>query len=432
VSLRLRVFLGMTAMLAATLVLGWGVTTGGVLRPFFGQLEKERIDVAMHMARRVESSEDPRRAVKKLQEEFGVDARLGRRPPRSMVHRARVVKRDGREILVLRSPGSPIAVPLDDGPRRPWLMVTFPADLDAPGRKVGLGLIVLLGLAVVGALGTSRWMLRPLEVARDAMRRVADGDLSHRAPAGGDAAGQMGETFNRMAEQVEGLVRGQRDLMAAVSHELRTPLTRMRLQLALLRDDEGRADPARIAELEADISAVDGLVGELLESARLDQGVMALHLEETDLGVLCAEALGAAELSDRPVVFAVPDGLNAVLDRRRVLRVLTNLLSNVVRYTPADAELTLSGEIVDEHVLLRVADRGPGVAPEDLSRLFDPFFRAEASRSRATGGLGLGLMLVRQIAEAHGGSVRAEERAGGGLSVSVLLPGDLAEGRAER
>ena len=419
-------------MLAATLVLGWGITTGGVLRPFFGQLVQERVDVALHMARQVEASEDPRRTVNKLQKELGVDARLGRRPPRSMVHRARVVEREGREILVLRAPGSPIAVPLEDASRRGWLMITFPADLDAPGRKVGIGLLVLLGLAVVGALGTSRWMLRPLEVARDAMRRVADGDLSHRAPSGADAAGQMGETFNRMAEQVEGLVTGQRDLMAAVSHELRTPLTRMRLQLAMLRDEQGRADPARIAALEADIGAVDALVGELLESARLDQGVMALLLVPTDLGELCAEALGGVDLGDRPVVYAVPDGLVVVLDRRRILRVLTNLLSNAVRYTPPEAEVTLAAEIVDEKLRLRVADRGPGVAREDLPRLFDPFFRAEASRSRATGGLGLGLMLVRQIAEAHGGQVRAEARAGGGLSVTVELPIDLAEGRTER
>lgn len=430
-SLRLRVFLGMAAMLVVTLLIGWGITTG-LLRPFFGQLVEERVDVALHMARQVETAPDPRRTVHQLRKELGVDARLGRRPPRTMVERARVVEREGREILVLRAPGSPIAVPLDDGPRKGWLMITFPADLDAPGRKVAIGLGVLLALAVVGALGTSRWMLRPLEVASDAMRRVADGDLSHRAPTGGDAAGQMGQTFNRMAEQVEGLVQGQRDLMAAVSHELRTPLTRMRLQLAMLRDDEGRADPARIAALEADIGAVDALVGELLESARLDQGVMALQLEATDLGALCAEALGAVDLGDRPVVFAVPDGLDAVVDRKRVLRVLTNLLSNAVRYTPAEAEVTLSAEVQDAWVLLRVADRGPGVAPADLGRLFEPFFRAEGSRSRATGGLGLGLMLVRQIAEAHGGTVKAEARVGGGLSMTVRLPAGLAEGVEQR
>lgn len=431
-SLRLRVFGGMAALLAATLLLGWGITTGGVLRPFFGQLVEERVDVAMHMARQVEASEDPRRTVNQLQRELGVDARLGRRPPRSMVHRARVLERDGREILVLRAPGSPIAVPLDDGPRRGWLMITFPADLDAPGRKVGVGLLLLLVLAVLGALGTSRWMLRPLELARDAMRRVADGDLSHRAPAGGDAAGQMGETFNRMAEQVEGLVRGQRDLMAAVSHELRTPLTRMRLQLELLRDAEGGADPARLQALEADITAVDVLVGELLESARLDQGVMALRLAPADVAAMGAEALGAIDLGDRPVVFSVPAGLVVVLDRRRVLRVLVNLLSNAARYTPADAELTLAAGVEGGWLRLQVADRGPGVAPADRARLFDPFFRAEASRSRATGGLGLGLMLVRQIAEAHGGRVEAEAREGGGLSVSVWLPMGLAEGVAER
>jgi signal transduction histidine kinase len=132
------------------------------------------------------------------------------------------------------------------------------------------------------------------------------------------------------------------------------------------------------------------------------------------------------------VVFAVPDGLDAVVDRKRVLRVLTNLLSNAVRYTPAEAEVTLSAEVQDAWVLLRVADRGPGVAPADLGRLFEPFFRAEGSRSRATGGLGLGLMLVRQIAEAHGGTVKAEARVGGGLSMTVRLPAGLAEGVEQR
>lgn len=426
-SLRLRVFLGMAILLALTLLLGWGITAGGVLRPLFGKLVEERIDVAVHMARQVEASADPRRTTRELERELGVEARLGRRPPRAMAHRARVRERDGREILVLRAPGSPIAVPLEgSGPPR-WLVITFPADLDAPGRKVALGLLALLALAVLGALLTSRWMLHPLEVASHAMRRVADGDLAHRAPTGADAAGQMGATFNRMAEQVEALVQGQRDLMAAVSHELRTPLARMRLQLAML-EDAGVADPSRLASLEADIAAMDGLVGELIESARLEQGVMALLREPVDLGLLCAEALGSVELGGRPVVFAVPDGLVVPVDRKRLSRVLANLLSNAVRYTPEDAELTLAAEDVGGEVCLRVSDRGPGVTAAELPRLFEPFFRAEGSRSRTTGGLGLGLMLVRQIAEAHGGRVRAEARSGGGLSISVWLPVEPEDG----
>ena len=202
-SLRLRVFLGMAVLLAVTLLVGWAVTTGGVLRPFFGQLVEERVDIAVHMARQVETSADPRRATQQLKRELGIEARLGRRPPAAMSKRARVLERDGREILLLRAPGSPIAVALEGEQRKGWLMIYFPADLDAPVRKVALGLAVLLLLAIAGALGTSRWMLRSLEVASDSMRRVADGDLSHRAPTGKDAAGQMGATFNRMVEQVE-------------------------------------------------------------------------------------------------------------------------------------------------------------------------------------------------------------------------------------
>ena len=115
-----------------------------------------------------------------------------------------------------------------------------------------------------------------------------------------------------------------------------------------------------------------------------------------------------------------------------MLRVLTNLLSNAVRYTPADAEITVAAEIIDGMVSLRVSDRGPGVSSEALPRLFEPFFREESSRSRATGGLGLGLMLVRQFAEAHGGRVEAGLRSGGGLSVTVRLPVGLAVAESGR
>ena len=420
----------MAVILTLTLALGWAVNMGGVLRPFFGKLLEERVDVALHMARQVEASEDPRREVERLGSEVGVESRLGRRPPREMVHRARVIERSGREILVLRAAGSPIAVPLTiRGDRAVWLMVWFPADQDAPRRKVGVGLLLLGLIAVVGALGASRWMLQPLELARDAMRRIADGDLAHRAPTGADAAGDMGATFNQMAERVEGLVQGQRDLMAAVSHELRTPLSRLRLHVELLRD-EGVA-PERLAAMEADVGAVDELVEELLESARMEQGVMSLVIEDIPIEELFGEALGAVELGEREVSLGVPDGLRVSGDRRRLLRVITNLLSNVVRYTPPGAGVSLEAAADAEGVALSVRDRGPGVAAADLPRLFDPFFRAEASRSKATGGLGLGLMLVRQIAVAHGGRATASCPVGGGLSVTVWLPRALAMAASE-
>jgi signal transduction histidine kinase len=266
-----------------------------------------------------------------------------------------------------------------------------------------------------------QWMLRPLEVAGEAMERVADGDLEHRAPTGADAAGRMGATFNRMADRVQGLVQGQRDLMAAVSHELRTPLTRMRLQTEMLRDSG--ADPKRVAALEADIRVVDGLVEELLESARLDQGVLALRLERFSGQHLVLEALGEVDLGDRDVTLAAGSSVDIYADRRRVLRVLTNLLSNVQRYTPDDTQVVIQLEAVAGEVTLRVADRGPGVAPASVDRLFDPFFREENSRSLRTGGLGLGLMLCRQIAEAHGGLITATNRQNGGLEVVMRLPG---------
>lgn len=419
-----RLLLAHFVLLMLTILGAWAVVGGGVLHGLIGNLMEERADIALYIAEQVESADDPVAEAVALAGALQVEIRLtSEAPPPKTRHGkrpARTLERDGRKLRMIKSPRSPILVPVTVQGVEKWLIVRFPVDLEAPPRRAGGGMVILAGIALLGAFIAARWTLRPLKTASDAMHQIAAGDLGHRLPEGGDVTGQMGETFNRMAARVEGLVEDQRNLMAAVSHELRTPLARMRLQLELLSDTG--ADPSRIRDIEAEISEVDGLVEELLESARLDQGVLALRLEDVDLLDLAAEALGSIDLGDRPIDLSIPDGSHITADRRRLLRCLINLLSNAARYTSEEAEVSLSAAPDGDGVRLVVADRGEGVSEEALPRLFDPFFRAEASRSRVTGGLGLGLMLVQQIIEAHGGRIQAENRAGGGLSVTMWLP----------
>lgn len=420
--LRLRVGLTLGGLLLATIAGAWVVTAGGVLGPLIGELVAERVDIAVYIAGQLEQAERPRQRVRELGDELRVGIAIGPRPPASLTRRARRIDRDGREILVLRGPKAPMAVPLTVEGRPVWMLIHFPADLDRPPRRIGMGLSLLALVALLLGLLLLRQVFRPLHQTTSAMRRIADGDLDHRLQVG-SAVPEAERTFNQMADRVQQLVEGQRELMAAVSHELRTPLSRMRLQLAML---DGPETAGRVAALEADVAEVDALVEELLESARLHQGQLALQIAEVDAMALAVEALGSVDLGEREVTLAVDEGLRFPGDARRLLRCLRNLLSNVGRYTPPDCPVTLRIEATPATVALTVADRGPGVAPAELGRLFEPFFRAEASRSKRTGGLGLGLMLVRQIAEAHGGTATASSRPGGGLAVVLALPRDGA------
>ena len=471
-SLRLRVFAGLALLLALTLAAAWSVSGGAVLGPLIGQLTDERVDTALYIAREVEAAADPDARAAELGEALQVQVRVIRpgsggwgawaegfeeegehcdrpghehggrehgeghageagwsrwgrgwragRMAREFRRHARVVEKDGREVWVGRGARAPIVVPMGAGAVQGAVLVRFPADLAQPPRHLLVGLLILGAAGVLLSLGVSRWVLRPVGVARDAMLRVAEGDLSHRVPEGDDAAGQMGAVFNRMADRVAGMVEGQRQLMAAVSHELRTPLARMRLQVELLR--EAGAPEGRLAGLERDIDAIDELVGELLESVRLHQGTLALRLEPLDLAELLAEGLGRVDLGTRAVRLDVADGIAFTGDRRRLARAIRNLLSNVARYTPDGTEVTVEGRREGDEVIIRVADRGPGVPEAALERLFEPFFRAEPSRSRHTGGVGVGLMIVRQVVEAHGGRVEARNREGGGLAITLRLP----------
>lgn len=435
-SLRARVLLALIGLILLT-VLGAGlITGGGIMAPFVGELRQSREELANHVARELQRSSDPATRAEELSEDLGVRVVFTHQPPgRGM--RREAMRRGKRPARWERSSGpeggAPVSsitfedgtaatvVPVSTPQGRAWAVVGHPVDLDRPVRRIFLGLVLLGAVLLLASWAAGRWVLRPIEVASQAMQRVADGELDHRVPAEADVGGEIAPAFNRMARRVEELVQGQRKLMAAVSHELRTPLTRMRLQVELLGDSG--ADPERVRKLEQDIEAMDGLVEELLESSRLEQGVLALHRAEVDLLDLAAEALGAVDLGERTISLEVEEGLGVEADRTRLLRAVRNLLSNVARYTPPEAEVCVGARgLQAEEVVVWVADDGPGVAEEDLAQLFEPFFRAEASRSRATGGLGLGLMLVRQIAEAHGGRALAGRSEAGGLEVRLVLP----------
>ncbi len=418
--LRLQVTAVLVLVLAVTLLGAWRLQRALLLDPLHAALTQERIAVAVHLAELAERAPDPRHRVGRVANDLNVDLSVVEAPP-DRLRAPQTWDIDGRTVYVYPGPTSPVAVSFQRYNHAPqWLLVSFQADFERPQRRLGLGLLLLMSAATLLAAVVVRNLFRPLETATTAMRRVADGDLAHRVPEVG-AVTDVAETFNTMATRVQELVDGQRNLMAAVSHELRTPLTRMRLQIELLTDTT--ADARRLDALQRDVEEMDSLVDELLESARLRQGVMALQYSEVDLSALISATLQEAPLAPRTVRVSESAGV-VVGDATRLGRCLRNLWSNIVRYTPEAAEVTITTEEQGGCTRITVEDNGPGVPESELANLFSPFFRVEQSRNRATGGLGLGLMLVRQIAEAHGGSAAAEHRPGGGLRIRIVLPTD--------
>ena len=314
---------------------------------------------------------------------------------------------------------------LVDGVEVGTLAMTAP---DEPGPDRG---VFVSGLVKIGAAGLlaaallSFYLTGPLRRMRGSMDRIATGELDHRVPTRGrDEVASMGHSFNTMADRIEAMIRGQKELMAGVSHELRSPLSRMKLSLELLRAQG--ADEKRIVDLESEVDVLDGMVEELLVASRLDLGSQTLEPTICSLDALACESWSRVRVQAEEAGIALEtdiasDADEVLADRALVIRVLGNLFENSVRYA-AVGSVKIRATRADDRVQIEVADQGPGVAPEHLEPLFEPFFRADPSRTRKTGGTGLGLMIVRRAIEAHGGTVRAVLPNQGGLSIVFDLP----------
>ena len=291
-----------------------------------------------------------------------------------------------------------------------------------------LWLLGLVGVAVaVGVFPIIRRLLKRLENLQRGVKRFGEGDLSVRVPEhGSDEVADLAHQFNAAAARIETLVTSHKSLLANASHELRSPLTRIRMGLEFMGDDPASAR-AR-AEIQRNISELDQLVDEILLASRLEtyEGDVGT-IEPVDLIGLAAEECARV---DADLDLQSTDALEVPGISKLLRRAVRNLLENARRYSQGAIELQLAreGQGPDARAVLRVCDHGPGVPPAQRERIFEPFYRLPGASERE-GGVGLGLALVRSIAQRHGGSAHCADRPDGqpGACFVLALPLTLSK-----
>jgi signal transduction histidine kinase len=298
------------------------------------------------------------------------------------------------------------------------------------GTKLALWPSVSGVLAMLVALVLVRFLARglttPLREIAQATDAMADGDYSKRvAVTSRDEIGALARAFNRMAEQLDETDRVRRDLVANVSHELRTPITALQAKLENLVDGIEPPDVDTFQVMLAQVERLGRLVQQLLDLSRLESGTVPLDRHPTNAASLLRHAVREAELQDAPVTIlssTEPASLTVNLDPERISQVLANLIANAITVSPPGGTVQVSARALGADVVITVEDDGPGIPPDEVERIFERFYRADASRSRQRGGAGLGLAISRWIVDLHGGDIHPELRQPHGCRMVVTLP----------
>ncbi len=326
--------------------------------------------------------------------------------------------------------------PLDriDSIKIKWSIVIVSAvAVTAAISQIGyyLGWPVWIRPLISGALGLiavqflAHGMTYPLrEMARGA-REMRNGDYTRRVSVNTtDEVGQLAEAFNQMAAELAEADRSQKEFVANASHELRTPVAALRSHIENLVDRVSEPDPETLATMLAQAEHLSKLVTQLLDLGRLEGSSEERPTTLVAVGVLLKQVVQEAELlhPGSQISLRTDGPLGAMADENRLHQLFTNLVGNALRFAPLGSQVEVQAEGHDDHVAIKVADRGPGIAPQDQVRVFERFWQADGSALTGGGGAGLGLAICKRIVERHNGTILITSNHPKGACVTVHLP----------
>jgi signal transduction histidine kinase len=298
----------------------------------------------------------------------------------------------------------------------------------AIGRFFIWGGLVAVAIAVALAFILSRRTLAPVKALTLASERLGRGDFSQRVQIKDRGEfGELARTFNSMAGDLERAEKLRQNMVADVAHELRTPLSNIQGYMEALRDGIMKPDNKTIRSLYEEASLLSRLVDDLQELSLAEAGELKLVCHSEDIGELIRQAVAAVEAKERAsgvsLAVELPEKLPPVnIDPRRIGEVLRNLLENAVAHTGKGDTVTVAARQLDRLVEIGVTDTGEGIPAKDLPNIFERFYRVDKSRTRATGGSGLGLTIARRLVEAHGGKIEVQSEPGEGSRFSFTVP----------
>ncbi len=395
------------------------------------QLARATIYLLIDELIRYPEEEQPRRLAKlKETHGFGYALELLTRDSASLDDDQRRRLDEGDTVMALDKGGDAIRV-FAAISGTPWIMSLGPLHQLNPYPPQLLILIGVLGLSLIGL--TVYLLVRQLEQrvreVESAATRIASGHLEARVPdAGTDSVGRLAKAFNGMASHLQRLLAVQREMVSAVAHELRTPVARLRFGLEMAGSAQNPEARARYLEdMDGDIDDLDRLVDEMLVYTRLERGSPELTFQAVDLSALVDQVIGelaplrSSVRVERGACVLADDGSTVVEAEPHYLRrALSNLITNAMRH--AETRVQVSFVIDAERAQLAVDDDGPGVPEEAWEKVFAPFLRLDDSRTRASGGHGLGLSIVRRISYWHGGRSQIGHSELGGARFSLVWP----------
>lgn len=306
------------------------------------------------------------------------------------------------------------------------------SDSSHPGGAFALGLVVIGAVIALLVIPVSRFISKPINELRDSAQRIAEGDLSHRARVKGkDEIGRLGRAFNHMADRVEKMIRGGKELTAHVSHELRTPLTRIRIAEEMLRDKAERQNceglERYLDDIREDIEDLDVLIGRILTLSKFDLKEKLLTLEPFNPVDLMNGLLGRFKPAmDRKGLRLTTDMVFEPPlwgDREALQTAFSNILENAFKHSPPGGTVNVAMKPVEGDLEVSVTNPGDVIPEEELERIFEPFHRFGTTKEA---GFGLGLAIVRRMIEAHGGTAVAQN-APEGFRILVRLPSRPAD-----